>query len=104
MNETQEKVWNILCGMTGEEVAQLWTNIYGTQVLDDDDVVHELELQGYEIEDEDEDEDDEPETEYSCTLDGMEVARFESYAEAMAWLNAYDGDQDADFEEVPKEQ
>lgn len=103
MNETQQKVWNILCGMTGEEVAQLWTSIYGTQVLDDEDVVKELELEGYEIEDE-EDEEDEPETEYSCTLDGVEVIRFESYAEAMAWLNAYDGDKDADFDEVPKEQ
>lgn len=56
MNETQEQVWDILCGMSGEEVAQLWTNIYGNQVLDDEDVVDELELQGYRIrQDDDED-------------------------------------------------
>lgn len=55
MNETQEQVWNILCGMSGEEVAQLWTNIYGNQVLDDEDVVDELKMLGYNIHQEDDD-------------------------------------------------
>lgn len=59
MNETQEKVLNILSGMTGEQVAQLFIDLYGTQILDDSDIINELELQGYSIEDEEEDEDDE---------------------------------------------
>lgn len=58
MNETQEKVWNILCGMTGEQVAQLLIDIYGTQILYDPNVIEELELQGFSIDDK-EDEDDE---------------------------------------------
>ena len=58
MNETQEKVWNILCGMTGEQVAQLLIDIYGTQILYDPNVIEELELQGFSFDDE-EDEDDE---------------------------------------------
>ena len=58
MNETQEKVWNILCGMTGEQVAQLLIDIYGTQILYDSNVIEELELQGFSFDDE-EDEDDE---------------------------------------------
>lgn len=58
MNEIEQKVWNTLCEMTGEQVAQLWTDIYGTQVLTDRNLIHELELQGYSIEDK-EDEDDE---------------------------------------------
>lgn len=107
MNETQTKVWDILCNMSGEQVAQLWTNIYGTQVLDDNDVVNELIGLGYEEleEDEDEDEDEEnKDVEYSCTLDGLEVKRVSTYDEAMNWLQAYDGDKDPDFEEVPKEE
>lgn len=59
MNETQEKVLNILSDMTGEQVAQLFIDLYGTQILDDSNTIHELELQGYSIEDEDEDEDEE---------------------------------------------
>lgn len=58
MNETQEKVWNILCGMTGEQVAQLLIDIYGTQILYDPNVIEELELQGFSFDDK-EDEDDE---------------------------------------------
>ena len=58
MNETQEKVWNILCEMTGEQVAQLLTDIYGTQILYDPNVIEELELQGFSFDDK-EDEDDE---------------------------------------------
>ena len=58
MNETQEKVWNILCGMTGEQVAQLLIDIYGIQILYDPNVIEELELQGFSFDDE-EDEDDE---------------------------------------------
>lgn len=58
MNETQEKVWNILCGMTGEQVAQLLIDIYGTQILYDPNVIKELELQGFSFDDK-EDEDDE---------------------------------------------
>ena len=58
MNEPQEKVWNILCGMTGEQVAQLLIDIYGTQILYDPNVIEELELQGFSFDDE-EDEDDE---------------------------------------------
>lgn len=58
MNETQEKVWNILCGMTGEQVAQLLIDIYGTQILYDPNVIEELELQGFSFDDK-EDENDE---------------------------------------------
>lgn len=59
MNETQEKVLDILSGMTGEQVAQLFIDLYGTQILDDSGTIHELELLGYFTEDEEEDEDDE---------------------------------------------
>lgn len=58
LNEIQEKVWNTLCEMSGEEVTQLFTDIYGTQVLDNPDVVKELKLQGFSFENE-EDENDE---------------------------------------------
>lgn len=62
MNETQTKVWDILCNMSGEQVAQLWTNIYGTRVLDDNDVVNELIGLGYdELEEEEEEEEDDEE-------------------------------------------
>ena len=108
MNETQTKVWNILCDMSGEQVAQLWTNIYGTRVLDDNDVVNELIGLGYDELEEDDDEEEEnenpecdgDEVEYSCTLDGLEVKRVSTYDEALNWLQAYDGDKDPDFEEV----
>lgn len=35
MSEMQIKIWNILIKLDGETVAQLFTNYYGTQLLDE---------------------------------------------------------------------
>lgn len=55
----------------------------------------------YDIELDDEAEDDEPETktEYVCTLDGLEIVRFDNERDAMDWCRLYDGDKDAQYEE-----
>lgn len=36
MSEMQIKIWNILIKLDGEAVARLFTNYYGTQLLDED--------------------------------------------------------------------
>ena len=36
MSEMQIKIWNILIKLDGETVARLFTNYYGTQLLDED--------------------------------------------------------------------
>lgn len=33
MNDIQEKIWDCLCGLDGETVANLFTDYYGTQLL-----------------------------------------------------------------------
>lgn len=34
MTELQKKIWDRLCELDGEEVARLFTNYYGNQLLD----------------------------------------------------------------------
>ena len=36
MTDTQEKIWGVLCEMSGEDVARVFTNYYGNQLLSDD--------------------------------------------------------------------
>ena len=36
MTEMQRKIWNALCKLDGEEVARLFTNYYGNQLLTKD--------------------------------------------------------------------
>lgn len=36
MTETQEKIWDRLCELSGEEVARLFTNYYGNKLLTED--------------------------------------------------------------------
>ena len=35
MNDMQMEMWNALCELSGEEVARLFTDYYGNQLLDD---------------------------------------------------------------------
>lgn len=53
MNETQKKIWNALCELSGEKVANILTDVHGLQILDDD-VKQELIDLGI-LEDEDDD-------------------------------------------------
>ena len=34
MDRTQRYIWDILCSLTGEEVARLFINYHGNQILD----------------------------------------------------------------------
>lgn len=36
MTDIQEKMWDVLCEMSGEDVARAFTNYYGNQLLSDD--------------------------------------------------------------------
>ena len=36
MTKLQIKIWEILCELSGEEVARLFTNYYGNQLLSED--------------------------------------------------------------------
>lgn len=36
MTELQKKIWYKLCELDGEEVARLFTNFYGNQLLSED--------------------------------------------------------------------
>jgi hypothetical protein len=36
MSKMQRKIWETLSSLDGEEVATLFTNFYGNQLLDDD--------------------------------------------------------------------
>ena len=36
MTDTQEEMWNALCEMSGEDVARVFINYYGNQLLSDD--------------------------------------------------------------------
>ena len=52
MTDMQEMMWDVLCEMSGEDVARVFTNYYGNQVLSMD--VHQFLVdEGY-IENEDE--------------------------------------------------
>lgn len=48
MNELQQRIYSILCNLTGEEVTNLFTNYYGNQLLDDEDFMKFLDDEGYE--------------------------------------------------------
>ncbi len=48
MTEIQEAILNLLCELSGEEVAQLFTDYYGTQLLSDD-FAEFIEDEGYTI-------------------------------------------------------
>lgn len=36
MSELQKEIWNALCELSGEDVARLFTDYLGNQVLDED--------------------------------------------------------------------
>ena len=36
MTDMQEMMWDVLCEMSGEDVARVFTNYYGNQLLSDD--------------------------------------------------------------------
>lgn len=36
MTDIQEKMWDVLCEMSGEDVARVFTNYFGNQLLSDD--------------------------------------------------------------------
>lgn len=36
MTDMQEKMWDALCEMSGENVARVFTNYYGNQLLSED--------------------------------------------------------------------
>lgn len=36
MTDIQEKMWDVLCEMSGEDVARVFTDYYGNQLLSDD--------------------------------------------------------------------
>lgn len=36
MSETQTEIWNALCKLSGEEVANLFTDWHGLQLLDEE--------------------------------------------------------------------
>jgi hypothetical protein len=36
MSELQKQIWNALCKLNGEEVARLFADYYGLQLLDED--------------------------------------------------------------------
>jgi hypothetical protein len=40
MNKSQEVMWALLCNLSGEQVARLFTEYYGLQLLDDDFFAH----------------------------------------------------------------
>lgn len=33
MNELQGRIWDVMCNMSGEDVARAFTNFYGNQLL-----------------------------------------------------------------------
>ena len=36
MNDMKEMMWDVLCEMSGEDVARVFTNYYGNQLLSED--------------------------------------------------------------------
>ena len=40
MNELQGRIWDVLCNMSGEDVARAFTNFYGNQLLTDEFAEH----------------------------------------------------------------
>jgi hypothetical protein len=59
MTAVQDKIWNALAGMSGEEVLQHFTNYHGTQLLDDGFKEHLIEEGVLEEEPEEDEDDDE---------------------------------------------
>lgn len=82
--------------LSWEEIARA-----ALQYMSEDEVEDMARCNEFIIDDEDENDDeddiDADEKKYICTLDGCEVRRFDTYDEAEAWCNMYDGDKDADF-------
>lgn len=72
------------------------------QYMSEDEVADMAQCNEFIEEDEDEEDEEDEEVEYVCTLDGCEVCRFDTYDEAEAWCNMYDGDKEPDFECVSK--
>ena len=65
MNELQGRMWDILCGMSGEDVARAFTNWHGCQLLTEgfaeflvDEGYCDADDLGLEEDDEDEEEDE----------------------------------------------
>ena len=46
MTELQKELWYFLCSLSGEEVARLFTNFYGNQLLDKE-IKEYIESEGY---------------------------------------------------------
>lgn len=57
MTDIQEKMWDALCEMSGEDVARVFTNYFGNQLLNDD--FHKYLIDEGWMEPEEEQEDDE---------------------------------------------
>ena len=57
MTDIQEKMWDALCEMSGEDVARVFTNYFGNQLLSDD--FHKYLIDEGWMEPEEEQEDDE---------------------------------------------
>jgi len=46
MSENQKVMWDLLCTLTGEEVARLFTDYHGMQLMDDGFMEH-IQTEGY---------------------------------------------------------
>lgn len=46
MNELQGRIWDVLCNMSGEDVARAFTSWKGNQILDDEFAEHLID-EGY---------------------------------------------------------
>ncbi len=57
MDELQEKIYDCLCSISGEQVTNAFINYYGTQLLDSDFAKYLVEEGFMEVEDEDEEDD-----------------------------------------------
>ena len=49
MNEMQQAMWEFLCGLSGEEVARIFTGHLGNQVLDEE-LLQYIREEGYYLE------------------------------------------------------
>lgn len=58
MTDIQEKMWDVLCEMSGEDVARVFTNYFGNQLLSDDFYQYLIDEGWMEPEEEQEDEED----------------------------------------------
>jgi hypothetical protein len=46
MTEKQTKIWELLCTLSGEQVARIFTDWHGTQLMDDG-LIQYLKFEGY---------------------------------------------------------